>query len=378
MPSPRSEPARPSVAVRTVLTDPALQAYVQQHPFLTGPDRDLNRLALHAVRGSIALSVSTRHMPIRRRPIAELSLPVAQEQAACDLLRSIGITAAEVEHARRDYSWRAAPVPPDTASILCLGSGTGEELAFLRARAPAARIVVLDYVSKLRPGLAQAARTEFVQCDLVAELEARDERHDVVFSNHTLEHLFEPDRVLRLIARRLREGGLLVSGLPLDGDASTPLHDDVVAMSSAAGSLHALDMGVFDAGHPWKTNAGDLTESLTAAGFADVVIVQREDEPHRAFADLSGARPGLPRPVLEAAYRAVFSPARRLLRAIFRSGAPHAVCRGLVALERRVPFGAGRLKNGFSPDVLVCAVARSPVNRDVACEPAASLAPGSE
>jgi SAM-dependent methyltransferase len=349
-------------AVRIQIDDPALQAYIQQHPFLTGPDREVNRRALQAVRASVRVSESARHVPIRALPAAELALPERQERAACELLRAVGLTEAAVEHARRDFGWRAAPVPPDASSILCLGSGAGEELAFLRARAPAARIVVLDYVAKLRPGLQAAVKAEFLQCDLVGELGARDDLHDVVFSNHTLEHLFEPDRVLRLIARRLREGGMLVAGLPLDGDAGTPFQGDVVRMARGAARLHPLDLGVFDAGHPWKTNAADLGETLEAAGFAEVAITQRADEPHRAFADTPHARPGLPRPVLEALYRGLFAPGRRMLRAMLGARAPHVVCRGFVAIERRVPFGAGRLKNGFAPDVVVRAIRRR--NRD--------------
>lgn len=347
-----------STAVRIQISDPALQAYIQQHPFLTGPDRDVNWRALQAVRASVRVSESALDVPIRARPAAELALPARQERAACDLLRSVGLSEGAIEHARRDFGWRAAPVPPDASSILCLGSGAGEELAFLRARAPTARIVVLDYVAKLRPGLQAAVNAEFVQCDLVGELGARVDQHDVVFSNHTLEHLFEPDRVLRLIARRLREGGMLVAGLPLDGEATTPFQREVVRIARGAARLHPLDLGVFDAGHPWKTNAADLSVALRAAGFVEVTITQRADEPHRAFADTPAARPRLPRPVLEALYRGVFAPARRMLRALPGARVPQVVCRGFVAAERRVPFGAGRLKNGFAPDVVVCAIRR--------------------
>ena len=55
-------------AVRIQIDDPALQAYIQQHPFLTGPDREVNRRALQAVRASVRVSESARHVPIRALP----------------------------------------------------------------------------------------------------------------------------------------------------------------------------------------------------------------------------------------------------------------------------------------------------------------------
>ncbi len=346
--------SRPAVALRCQVADASLHAYMQQHPFLTGPSEDSNRRALAALRAGIRVVEHAAPGTIERRPHQALMLTPPENAAARALLKATGMGDAELRHAELDYSWRAAPLPHDCADILCLGSGTGEELAFLRARAPAARIVVWDYVAKLRPGLAQAVQAQFVRCDLVAELRARTQPFDAVFSNHTLEHLYDPDTVLPLLWQHLRPGGLLLAGLPLDGDDSVPFHDAVGRMGRDAAKLHDIDLGIFDAGHPWKTNAADLCDTLARSGFVDVRIAQRSDAPYRS-AGLAATPSRLPLPVLQAAHALTFAPARAVLRRLFRHGTPLALRRALVALERRLAFGAGRLKNGFAPDVRVCA-----------------------
>lgn len=345
-----------AIAVRTEVRDPSLHAYIQQYPFLTGPDEAQNLRALAAVRAGIRLTDAPPCAAIEQRPAAELDLSSQERADAASALKASGLPDVRVQQALADFGWRTAPIPRDTGTILCLGCGSGEELALLRARAPGARLFVMEFVDKVHPGLLARVNAQLHVCNFVEELDRMNEVFDAVFSNHTLEHLFEPDRVLRLIRARLRPRGLLVSGLPLDGEVSVPLRARVEAMARRPQSLHALDMGVFDAGHPWKTNAADLHATLLAAGFDDVRIVQRSDVPSRDF----GARrwpATLPAATLEALYGSLFGTSRAVLKAVFRRSAPLAVRRGLVALERRVAFGAGPLKNFNVPDVLVSAVA---------------------
>lgn len=346
-----------SIALRTAITDPELRSYVQQYPFLTGPDELANARALSALRTGIRISRCKDDGEVHRKPHETLSLTQAQNTAACDMLRATGMPEAQIRDTQHDFGWRVSQVPSDAALILCLGSGAGDELAFLRAKAPAARIVVMDYVQKIREGLLQAVNAEFIQCDLVHELSAQTTQYDIVFSNHTLEHMFDPDQVLNLIYQRLRVGGMIVSGLPLDGDSSVPLHAAIVKISEKASELHAIDLGMFDAGHPWKTNAADLKNSLINAGFSDIEIFQRSEAPYRSQLD-DDRLSRLPRKLLVLTHAAIFQTTRFLLKLLFPHTPPMQFCKLLVAIERRVPFGANKLKNRYSPDVTFSALKR--------------------
>jgi SAM-dependent methyltransferase len=343
-----------SLAIRTRVDDAALQAYIQQHPFLTGPDEALNLRALAAVRaGTRVTSYAEDPQPVRRAN-ADLAMSASENAAAAAFLRTAGLDDGAIAHATLDFSWRAARLPAGCRSVLCLGSGGGEELAFVRARAPGARLVVWDYVDKASPVLLKAVAAEYEACDLVQALQSRADRFDAVFSNHTLEHLFDPDGVLRLMLDRLVDGGVLVSGLPLDADATVPLHRQVAWLAQSAPAMRAIDLGVFDAGHPWKTHVADLRATLSAAGFGAVDVLQRADVPFRAPAYPAVAGPG-PGAAAQALYGATFGLARRMLGVLAGPVAPLLWRRVLVAAERRVPWGAGRLKNGGSPDVMVTA-----------------------
>jgi SAM-dependent methyltransferase len=344
-----------SLAIRTRVDDAALQAYIQRYPFLTGPDARSNVRALAAVReGTRVTDYADAPSPIRQFN-TELMMTPDENAAAAAFLRQAGMREGAIAHATLDFSWRAARIPAGCRSMLCLGSGGGEELAFVRARAPRARLVVWDYAEKASTALLRAVNAQYKACDLVPALQDCDDKFEVVFSNHTLEHLFDPDRVLRLIHERLTNGGVLVSGLPLDADASVPHHRQVAALARSAATIRAIDLGLFDAGHPWKTSVADLRATLIDVGFTGVKIVQRADLPFRAPAYPAAAGYG-PSALDRAMYHATFGPMRQLLGAALGDATPRLLCRVLVAAERRVPFGGGRMKNGGSPDVVVTAV----------------------
>lgn len=340
-------------AIRTYVADPGLQAYIQRHPFLTGPDEGLNRRALEAIRAGTRVSACATTGEVLVRPGSAFMPSPSERVCARRILLAAGLGEAACAAAFDDFAWRVWPVPSSAARILCIGCGEGHELAFLRARAPGARIVAIDYVSKLLPGLLDAAAVSFTCCDLVDWLADGRADFDVVFSNHTLEHLFDPERVLRLIRARLRPGGRLVSGLPLDGQPGVPLLDQVLAIAQRPGAMHLVDMGVFDPGHPWKTNPADLRRTLLEAGFLQVDIHQRADQPWRcAGRPAAAATPAGPC----RRYRWLLAPLRAALRHLAPAGvAPLALRRGLQALERRLAFGANRLKNAYAPDVVFSA-----------------------
>jgi hypothetical protein len=130
----------------------------------------------------------------------------------------------------------------------------------------------------------------------------------------------------------------------------------VARLAADAKGLHQLDFGVFDLGHPWKTNPADLKSTLQRCGFADVRVVQRADVPYRTTWPAQSST--WPRGLLLACYWPVFGSLRWLLKLLFPRTVPLIVRRLLVALERRVPFGANRMRNSFSNDVVVTAIHR--------------------
>ena len=344
-----------TVAVRMGVQDPRLQEYIQRYPFLTGPNEDTNLRAFGELRKGIRTTTSQGEFAIETYPHADLGLSKEQNDIACGILKSVGLDEAAVQEAEHDFAWRSKLIPENCTSVLCLGSGSGEELAFLRARAPHARIVVMDYVKKVWPGLLEALQAEFIQCDLVAELQTQPNQYDAVFSNHTLEHQFDPDKVLRLIHQRLVTGGVLVSGMPMDAAQSIPLWSLVEERCSAPSKLHLIDMGLLDPGHPWKTNAADLHNTLQMSGYSKIRLLQRSDVPYRTPKTQASANSNFYKPVLQFLHVGALDAVRLGIRAMFKTTVPLVVRRTLVALERRVPFGANRLKNRYAPDIVFSA-----------------------
>lgn len=335
--------------------DPSLRSYIQQYPSLSGPDENSNLKAFTEIRKGVVMKTGTVQREIEKQLHVNLALTQRQETIAGQILRSVGISDIAIKQATHDFGWRFKHIPESCDSVLCLGIGTGEELAFLRAKAPGAHIVVMDYVKKVWPGLLETLNAEFIQCDLVAELSTHRRQYDVIFSNHTLEHQFDPDLVLRLICSRLTVGSLLVSGMPLDADPSIPLLHEVEERCSHPSDLHIIDMGLIDPGHPWKSNATDLYETLQSNGYANIQILQRSDVPYRTpLAEKSAASDQFKR-LLQAISVCTFSLLRRSIKVLFRSHVPLVIRRVISSLERRLPFGASRLKNRYAPDIVFVA-----------------------
>lgn len=341
-------------AIQIRVIDPAMRFYLQQYPFLTGPNEAMNQAALATIRQGVHVRNAAPDVVVNRKPHRNFAIPATELERVTALLSAAGQNVEQIAAAEHDYAWRVHALPLTCNSVLCIGAGEGHELAFIRARLPQARIVVIDYMAKALPGLLEAVKAEFVQGDLVEGLRHHGERHDAVFSNHTLEHMYDPEEVLSLVFQVLRPGGVVVSGLPMDADLSAALHKEIVELAGRANRLHAMDMGLFDAGHPWKTHPADLAEVLMNCGFSEIHVMQRADVPARTALHGQGSTDSQ-RTWGVLAYRMSFAPARALLKKLWPGGGPLLVRRVLVAAERRVPFGANRLQSQHSPDMLMVA-----------------------
>jgi len=225
------------------------------------------------------------------------------------------------------------------------------ELIFLRAILPEARITAIDYHDSIIPEVKKIVGVAFLEGDMDLHLSSLTGGYDLIFSNHTLEHLYMPDEITQNFHRLLAPGGNLISTLPMDGNPGTPFLGKV-ARIAAAKDFHPLDLVFLDAGHPWKTNGPDLNQTLSAAGFNQITIYQRSNHLSRYVA---GNRLQFDAgKYLGHALHALFFGVPRTLAKIFvPEKAQTGFSRILLAVERRVWFGTGNLKNHFTEEALV-------------------------
>lgn len=324
---------------------------MQHYPFLGSLDCDLDRRCLQQARNGL-----------ERRPEAAPFIPadlIRSEEAALApagaaarrLAEAAGLTPQPVWFT--DYLWKMHGVPPDARHILSIGCGSGLELLFLAARCPQARITAIDWVDNLSPRIAQVTGVKFVAGDLNRIMEILEGGFDIVFSNHVLEHFYEPEVMLDRLRRLLRPGGRLVAALPLDGAPDGPFAGFLRHRAANPAGLHPMDLSILDLGHPWKTEPGDLAATLQSSGFDHVQMFRRPWQPVRP--PPSGDNPALRSRRLYQGLNGLFRLAAGLIRRLYPDECPRLLVRLLFALERQVPFGANRLINALSPEVLVTA-----------------------
>jgi len=344
-------------ALEMRIKEPELQAYVQRYPFASGPDESLNRRGRAAALAGLALRPPTPTVLPTQLTLAASALPPEQESIARRLMTQIGISAAMQDTHVDDFGWEANLVPRTAKSVLVMGCGDGIELIFLRAVLPHARLTAVDYYNSLLPGLAEAVGVELHQGDLSVLLPSLPSAFDLVYSNHTMEHLFDPEKTLRTLAALLVPGGCLVSVFPMHGSPGSPWADfarRVAAESQTAKRpVHPIDFVSLDLGHPWKSNAGDVVRTFESTGFRNVELFQRQGHLSRALQRASGVYESERRRQM-LLNRWLLAPTRWMIRHLFPARhTPNFVVRLWFALERRVPFGTNTVMNRYTDEVLV-------------------------
>lgn len=169
---------------------------------------------------------------------------------------------------------------PAKSRILELGPGIGH-IARLAGREDVRWLGLegaLDCVGELRRVLVSGAIVNLESLDRLPRWA------DVVLAADTLEHLSDPDRMLRAIHDALPPGGRLLLSVPNVANA-------YVRLNLLFGRFPYADRGILDRTHRFFFTRGSLGEMVAARGFA----VERRAV---SLIPLPLAFPRLPRPLL--------------------------------------------------------------------------------
>jgi len=341
---------------------PEMRAYLQRYPFALGPDKAMNERCVEAIRHHFTMRPHRDLLPrekvtaaaVRLRP-EETGLPPEVLARLYALMDQAGVPTEKRAAMIDDFGWETKMIPA-SRSVLVIGCGEGVELLFLRAMLPDAAITAVDYTDSMTREFQKVVGVRFFSGDMHGILNGfgeRNERFDLVSSNHTLEHLYTPDAMLATLSGLLNEDGALISTLPMDACEGSPFLERVTAMARSR-KIHPVDVVYLDAGHPWKTNPEDIQRSLVAAGFGRVELYQRAEHLSRPVAATEEQFHARKQFGLKLHW-IFFGIARSVLRRLFREP-PVILVRLLLAAERRAWFGANNLKNRYTQEV--CVVAR--------------------
>jgi SAM-dependent methyltransferase len=347
--------AQPAYHIR--ILDPDMQRYLQQYPFASGPDVAKNRAARVAIKAGLQHGIcGTPPQEVMLQP-EDTRLPQAHEQSLRKMFTDLGFSHAKQTRDLEDFGWEANLVPRTSRRVLVIGCGDGTELLFLRAFLPEAKILALDYRDNVAAQQKKMIGMEFIAGDMHLHLSSLAPVYDLIFSNHTLEHLYAPEKTIATLYRLLVSGGTLVSVLPMDGNPGSPFLRRVQRLM-AAKQVHPIDYPFLDAGHPWKTNPCNVNATLHSAGFSQVVLYRRAAHLTRQAGSRWGTLP-IRQALAVAAYRVLFGTTRSFLKLLFPATVPEKLVKGLFAIERRTPFGATRVRNRYTHEALIYAVKSS-------------------
>ena len=181
-------------------------------------------------------------------------------------------------------------IPPGS-NVLDFGAGDGRLLALLQARGCEVRGIE-PFAQSYPAGLA-------IECVRIDEAEIPPSSADVVILWHTLEHLEDPAKAVRLAARALRPGGRLVVSVPaldslqarIGGDRwfhlDVPRHAVHFTHAGISRLVERCGMRVV------RRQNGTVDQNLL--GMAQTLLNRLTTHPNVAFRALKGDRAGVRR-----------------------------------------------------------------------------------
>ena len=157
-------------------------------------------------------------------------------------------------------------------SIFCFGSGDMEEAFVLREIIPKATIKVIDWKIKCDKKSLEELHIEALECDIVNYMKETDEQFDLIFSQHVLEHMYRIDDVFSSSYRMLKEGGKLVSCLPLC--LQNHVYASYIIKKLESSNIKLLDLSLLDMGHPWKVDEKSLVDCLRINKYTNITVIK--------------------------------------------------------------------------------------------------------
>jgi SAM-dependent methyltransferase len=340
-------------ALQIAISDKEIQAYLQRHPFGVGYRSDLNQTALESLRNSLRFRPESPTSNWQLADPAKLNLTPEELSSIQNWFERLNVEESQRIWAWKSLAWKISRIPRYARSVLSFGCGAGIELILIRALLPEADLVAVDFDDKVPAAVKTALGLRFNQVHFNDFLAANERQFDLIFCNHVLEHLFEPEITLGLVRRCLILGGHLIAGLPIEGCSDGVFASAMRRMASKPADLHILDIGILDAGHAWKTNPADLKTTLENQGFSNVQLHLRKMQ--------SGLVHAIARKFGVILYSCSFGAARESLKVLPPGSIADSLLRWFLAAERRCWFGANRLKNRFAKEILVHAQAAGTV-----------------
>lgn len=341
-------PVHPAYEIH--IEDPAMQIYLQHWTYVTGPDQEGNLAARRAIRQSLRQRKPwTGASPVTYLPPEQTLLRPDEMERLRGFFRELQYDAAHQNQLIERFAWHANLVDRSITDVLDFGCGNGMELLFLRAVLPQANIAAVDWVDRLTPAIRRLTEVNMVVGNVNEQCRAFPGKFQLIYSNHTLEHVYTPDDLIRMLFGLLTPGGTLISILPMDADPNAVFQDKLASIANDRASIHPFDMVYLNAAHPWKTNPADLHGTLVSAGFQRVALYQRARNRSAQLRAAAGKR--LERILCAltfGAFRAVFRP---LLPE--RARITTQISRVLHAAERRVWFGTSNLRARYAEEILL-------------------------
>lgn len=321
--------------------------YMQQTSFLLGPDKSLNELLFRRLptvaEKRVAATASTACEQLQGHPRDLMSSEEWDRLYA--LGSSLGLSRRECREIGHYFGWKIKLAPPGRTRVLAFGCSGGKECLAIKAIFPSASITALDMNLSMPESWAGPLGVESSHRESLEEYaRAHHGTFDLVFSNHTLEHLADPERAIGLLRSVLVSGGFLVSAIPIEWHDGS-LARAAVERMEVAQHIHPLDCGDLHLGHLWKSSPRDVCDTLDRAGFTSIRLAQCADYP----TTWQEARPMRVehlerRAALGRLLNAVtLVPLKSSLRRVFPKRLPVFVARNYFRLEARLWFSSMRM-----------------------------------
>ncbi len=267
-------------AILTTIRGGFNQFYAQQKWSLTGPNKKLNEKLLEEIRSSTVFR-NEGYSDYKMTSLPKSPSTITKRQLVKDIFylgEKVDFPKSIVKKISQHHAWKIERIGiKNPKKILAVGVSNGGELIALRAMYPRAEIFVCDWIISLSKKMIDELNIKNVKKSTICEYLKHNNEFDIIYTNHVLEHMFNPDETISLLFKSLKKGGVLSSGMPLEGDVRNPLKNRTIRLLSGKAFYRKFNMGTVNIGHPWKTTYSDLCLTLRRSGFKKIEFFKFDD-----------------------------------------------------------------------------------------------------